>query len=79
MQMELGQMSFADGLVRGLHNYLSEVDKLIDWSAIEATVSDIYSSENGPVDVIQGVSLYNCYRCIIAPISISFNLASPIS
>jgi len=36
MQRKLGQLSFADGLVSGAQNFLSEADELFDWRVIES-------------------------------------------
>ncbi len=35
MQKKLGQQSFADGLVKGGTNFLSEVDGWLDWRVLE--------------------------------------------
>ena len=47
MQKKLGQMSFADELVCGVKNFLSEADARVDWSDIESELSGIYSSGTG--------------------------------
>lgn len=47
MQKPVGQMSFADGLVNGATNFLSEVDAVVDWASLERELSGIYSSGTG--------------------------------
>ncbi len=47
MQKKMGQLSFADGLVSGATNFLSEVDAVLDWSSLEQELSGIYSSGTG--------------------------------
>lgn len=47
MQKQLGQLSFADGLVNGATNFLSEVDEVLDFSLLEAELSGIYGSRTG--------------------------------
>ena len=47
MQRQMGQMSFADGLVNGATNFLSEVDTVLDWTSLEQELSGIYSSSTG--------------------------------
>lgn len=47
MQKQMGQLSFADGLVNGATNFLSEVDKVLDFSLLEQELSGIYSSGTG--------------------------------
>jgi hypothetical protein len=47
MQKKLGQQSFADGLVKGGTNFLSEVDGWLDWRVLERELSGIYSSKAG--------------------------------
>jgi len=47
MQRKLGQLSFADGLVSGAQNFLSEADELFDWRVIESELSGIYNSGTG--------------------------------
>jgi IS5 family transposase len=47
MQKKLGQMSFADELVCGVKNFLSEADVRVDWSGIESELSGIYGSGTG--------------------------------
>ena len=40
MQKQLGQLSFADGLVAGATNFLSEVDQVLDFSLLEEELSN---------------------------------------
>lgn len=47
MQKKLGQLSFADDLVNGATNFLSEVDKVLDFSLLEEELSGIYGSGTG--------------------------------
>ena len=47
MQKKLGQLSLADGLVKGGRNFLSELDKWLDWNLVEKELSGIYSSKTG--------------------------------
>ena len=47
MQRKLGQLSLADGLVKGAQNFLSEADALIDWNRIEQELEGIYSASVG--------------------------------
>src|SRR5262249_18432371 len=47
MQKKAGQLSLADGLVRGANNFLAEADGLIDWSEIEQQLEGIYSASTG--------------------------------
>ena len=47
MQKKLGQLSFADDLVNGATNFLSEVDKVLDFSLLEEELSGIYGSQTG--------------------------------
>jgi len=47
MQKQLGQLSFADGLVNGATNFLSEIDQVLDFSLLEKELSGIYSSKTG--------------------------------
>src|SRR5262245_63278157 len=47
MQRQQGQLSLADGLVKGARNFLSDVDELIDWRRIEKQLEGIYSSASG--------------------------------
>lgn len=50
MRRHLRQMSFADGLVNqraGRNAWLDDIAKIIDWSALEAVLSPIYSSDEG--------------------------------
>src|SRR5262245_1954999 len=47
MQRKAGQLSLADGLVRGAKNFLGEADALIDWSEIEQQLEGIYSASTG--------------------------------
>lgn len=47
MQKKLGQQSFADGLVKGGTNFLSEVDGWLDWRVLERELSGIYGSKTG--------------------------------
>ena len=47
MQKKAGQLSLADGLVRGANNFLGEVEGLIDWTEIEQQLEGIYSSSTG--------------------------------
>jgi len=44
MEKKLGQLSFADDLVAGATNFLSEVDEVLDFSLLEKELSGIYSS-----------------------------------
>lgn len=47
MQRKMGQMSFADELVCGVKNFLSEADARLNWRDIEAELSGVYSSGTG--------------------------------
>jgi transposase, IS5 family len=47
MQRKSGQLSLADGLVRGAKNFLGEAEALIDWSEIEQQLEGIYSASTG--------------------------------
>jgi len=47
MQKQMGQMSFADGLVVEVKNFLSDADARVDWSLLETELSGIYSSGTG--------------------------------
>ena len=47
MQKKLGQLSFADELVNGATNFLSEVDEVLDFSLLENELSGIYGSQTG--------------------------------
>lgn len=47
MQKKMGQLSFADSLVNGGANFLSEVGTVLDWSFLEQELSGIYSSGAG--------------------------------
>jgi IS5 family transposase len=47
MQRKQGQLSLADGLVKGAKNFLGEADVLIDWSEIEKQLEGIYSASTG--------------------------------
>jgi transposase, IS5 family len=47
MQMKQGQLSLADGLVKGAKNFLGEAEDLIDWSRIEEQLEGIYSASTG--------------------------------
>jgi IS5 family transposase len=47
MEKKLGQLSFADDLVAGATNFLSEVDEVLDFSLLEKELSGIYSSNTG--------------------------------
>jgi len=47
MQKKMGQLSFADGLVNGATNFLSEVDEVLDFSLLEQELSGIYGSGTG--------------------------------
>lgn len=47
MQKQLGQLSFADDLVNGATNFLSEVDGVLDFSLLEKELSGIYGSNTG--------------------------------
>jgi transposase, IS5 family len=47
MHRKLGQLSLADGLVKGVKNFLSEADRFIDWKALEKELEDIYSANTG--------------------------------
>jgi IS5 family transposase len=47
MQRKAGQLSLADGLVKGANNFLSEADALIDWTEIEQQLEGIYGSATG--------------------------------
>lgn len=47
---DLGQMSFADGLVNqraGRNEWLDEITKVIDWAALDRVLSPIYASDEG--------------------------------
>lgn len=47
MQSKRGQLSLADGLVRGAKNFLSGVDELVDWTKLEEKLEGIYSAKSG--------------------------------
>src|SRR5262249_45390053 len=47
MQKRAGQLSLADGLVRGAKNFLGEAEALIDWTEIEQELEGIYSASTG--------------------------------
>src|SRR5215467_15042093 len=47
MQRQQGQLSLADGLVKGAKNFLTEAEVLIDWSRIEHQLEGIYSASTG--------------------------------
>jgi transposase, IS5 family len=47
MQRKQGQLSLADGLVKGAKNFLSDAEELIDWAEIERQLEGIYSSATG--------------------------------
>lgn len=47
MQSKRGQLSLADGLVKGAKNFLSEVDELVDWTKLEEKLEGIYSAKSG--------------------------------
>ena len=47
MQRKLCQLSFADGLVSGAQNFLSEAEEFLDWDEIASELSGIYSSGTG--------------------------------
>src|SRR5215468_6580757 len=47
MQRTAGQLSLADGLVKGANNFLAEVDALIDWAEVEQELQGIYSAASG--------------------------------
>src|SRR5262245_32256696 len=47
MQRKAGQLSLADGLVRGANNFLAEADALIDWREIEQQLEGIYNASTG--------------------------------
>jgi IS5 family transposase len=47
MQRKAGQLSLADGLVKGAKNFLGEADALIDWTEIEQQLEGIYGASTG--------------------------------
>ena len=50
MRRDLGQMSFADGLINqraGRNEWFEKIDALIDWSAIASVLLPIYASDEG--------------------------------
>src|SRR5262245_66049464 len=47
MQRKQGQLSLADGLVKGAKNFLCDADDLIEWSEIEKNLEGIYSASTG--------------------------------
>lgn len=50
MRRDLGQMSFADGLVNqraGRNEWMDEIGKILDWKAIEQVLDPIYASDEG--------------------------------
>jgi transposase, IS5 family len=47
MQRTQGQLSLADGLVKGAKNFLSDAEELIDWTEIERQLEGIYNSATG--------------------------------
>ncbi|TWB48966.1 transposase [Nitrospirillum viridazoti] len=50
MRRDLRQASFADGLVNqraGRLEWLSEVERLVDWRAIDGLLGSVYASDEG--------------------------------
>lgn len=50
MRRDLGQMSFADGLVNqraGRNEWLNRIDDVVDWSAVVKILDEIYASDEG--------------------------------
>lgn len=50
MRRDLGQMSFADGLVNqraGRVEWLGQIDKIVDWCAVDQVLAPIYASDEG--------------------------------
>ena len=47
MQKKIGQLSFADDLLQGATNFLSEIDQVLDFSLLEEELSGIYGSKTG--------------------------------
>ena len=47
MQRKHGQLSLADGLVKGAKNFLGDAEALIDWSPIEKELEGIYNAACG--------------------------------
>jgi len=50
MRRDLGQMSFADGLVNqraGRNAWLDRIDAIVDWSAVVKVLDGIYASDEG--------------------------------
>jgi transposase, IS5 family len=50
MRRDLRQMSLADGVIShkvGRNDWLTEIDRLIDWAAVSVVLKDIYSSGEG--------------------------------
>jgi IS5 family transposase len=47
MQKKMGQLSFADDLVNGATNFLSDVSAVVTWDSLEQELSGIYSSGTG--------------------------------
>lgn len=50
MRRDLGQMSFADGLVNqraGRNEWLDDLGRMLDWKAVERVLAPIYASDEG--------------------------------
>lgn len=47
MQKRMGQMSFSDALIDRRNTFLSDVDKLIDWTELEKKLDGIYGCGTG--------------------------------
>lgn len=74
MRRDLGQMSFADGLVNqraGRNEWLDEVSKIIDWSALGTVLAKIYSSDEGrpsyPILTLVKLLLVQHWYCLSDP------------
>lgn len=74
MRRNLRQMSLADGLVNqraGRNDWLDEIGRLIDWSALEAVLRKIYGSDEGrpsyPVLTLVKMLLLQQWYCLSDP------------
>ena len=74
MRRDLRQMSLADGLVNqraGRNDWLGQIEKIIDWSAVATVLSGIYSSDEGrpsyPVLTLVKLLLLQQWYCLSDP------------
>jgi IS5 family transposase len=74
MRRNLRQMSLADGLINqraGRNTWLTELDKLIDWSSLDRLLSPIYGSDEGrpsyPVLTLVKLLLLQQWYCLSDP------------